>query len=483
MRDLAEVALNAAEMAGASYADIRISRHRSENLQTREQRVIAVSHDESFGFGVRVLVDGAWGFAASHRVSEEEIREITRRAVRVARANQRAIARAVQLAPEPAHVDVWQTPTTRDPFKDPIERKLDLLLKVNEEGLRAGATFVRSSLSCRSEDKTFASTDGTFVQQLLVRVWPQFTVTAVDRSRGEFRSRNSYAQPMGRGYDYVEEYPLVEDVRQAAEDARQMLTAKSVEPGPRDIIIHPTQLFLTIHESVGHSTELDRILGYEANYAGTSFCTLEKLGTLKFASEIVNFVGNRTEPGALATCAYDDEGVGTKRWDIVRDGVLVNYQTTREQAHLLGQQSSLGCSYADSWSSIQFQRMPNVSLMPGTQPLGLDDLIAATEDGLLFRGRASYSIDQQRYNFQFGAQTVWEIKKGKVVGLVDDAVYQSNTLQFWNACDLLGGPESYELGGTFNDGKGEPPQRSSVSHGCVPARFRQINILNTRRSR
>ncbi|MGH9373418.1 MAG: TldD/PmbA family protein, partial [Vicinamibacterales bacterium] len=266
-----------------------------------------------------------------------------------------------------------------------------------------------------------------------------------------------------------------------AEQAVMKLDALSVEPGRYDVILAPSNLWLTIHESVGHPTELDRALGYEANYAGTSFLTTDKLGTFQFGSTIVNFVADRTQPLGLATCGYDDDGVPSSEWDLVRDGLFVDYQTTRDQAAWIGQKTSHGCSYADSWGSVPFQRMPNVSLKPGADPLTLEQLIADTSKGILWEGRSSYSIDQQRYNFQFSGQLVWEIRDGKIVGLLEDAAYQAITPEFWNSCDRICS-EGYALGGSFFDGKGEPGQVNAVSHGCAAARFRNVNVINTARN-
>ncbi len=482
LKSLADEALNTAKTKGASYADIRINRYRNQSVNTREDRVQNVSNNENYGFGVRVLVAGTWGFAASNIVTREEVARVAEQAVMIAKANKILTKEPVQLAPVPSYNDVWKTPIKINPFEIPISDKVNLLLQINREALKVkGASFCSSSISMANEHKFYASTDGSYIEQDMTRMWPSFTVTAVNKETGKFESRNSLTEPIGKGYECVDEKFLMEDVRMAAEEAVMKHTAKSVEPGKRDLILHPTNLWLTIHESVGHPTELDRALGYEANYAGTSFLTTDKLGKLKFGSDIVNFVADKTQKDGLATCGYDDDGVKTKEWHLIKDGVFVDYQTIREQAHLIGQKESSGCCYADSWSSIPFQRMPNVSLEPGKKKLSLDDLIADTEDAIMVKGRGSYSIDHQRYNFQFGGQTYWEIKKGKVVGMLRDVAYQAKTPEFWNACDAICSKEEYYLGGSFNDGKGEPGQSNAVSHGCTPARFRQINILNTGR--
>ena len=276
---------------------------------------------------------------------------------------------------------------------------------------------------------------------------------------------------------------MLEDVKTATEHVKQKLTAKSVEPGKYDLILDPTNLFLTIHESVGHPTELDRVLGYEANYAGTSFLTLDKWQSKKFnfGSTIVNILADKTQPGSLGAVGYDDEGVKCREWDIIKNGILVNYQTIRDQAHILGLKSSQGCCYADDWSSVQFQRMPNVSLQPGTQKMNAMDMIKNVEKGIYMLGRNSYSIDQQRYNFQFGGQLAFEIKDGKIVGMLKDVAYQANTQEFWNSCAAIADKSDYRLGGSFFDGKGQPGQVSAVSHGCSTTRFNGVNVINTGR--
>jgi len=312
-------------------------------------------------------------------------------------------------------------------------------------------------------------------------VGPGYSVTAVDTKRGEFESVSHTIAPRQAGWEYVEKAPLVADARFIADQAVQKLKAPSVEPGKRDLILDPSNLWLTIHESIGHPTELDRALGYEANFAGTSYATTDKLGKLRVGAPLLTFYADKTTPGGLATCGYDDDGVATQRWNLIENGVLVGYQTTREQAGWIGEKRSRGTCYADSYASFPFQRMPNVSLAPGAQERSLDDLVASTDDGVLVTGRGSWSIDHQRLNFQFSGQTSWEIKGGKRTRMLRDVAYQANTLEFWASCDAIGGPRSWWLGGTLSDGKGEPSQSNSVSHGCPPARFRKVNILSTNR--
>ena len=480
---LAEIALSTADSLKASYADIRIADYRNQSLSTRERRVTGISNSESSGFGVRVILNGTWGFAASNVRTEDEVQRVTRQAVATALANSRLQQEPVRLAPVKTIIGSWTTPDVKDPFLVPISDKTAFLLHLNEQALKVqGVSFCTSFMAFVREHKYFASSDGSFIEQTLYRCYPSFSVTSVDRQRGSFQSRNSYSEPQGMGYEYVEHYPWEDDIRQAAADVVEKHTARSVQPGPRDLILHPSNLWLTIHESVGHPTELDRAIGMEANYAGTSFLTPDKRGSFKFGSEIVNLVADKTQRNALATCGYDDEGVPTKQWHLIKNGVFVDYQTTREQAHILGHKESYGCSYAQSWADVPFQRMPNVSLEPGKQSLSLSQLIADTEDAILIKGRGSYSIDHQRYNFQFGGQTYYEVKNGKINVMLKDVAYQARTPDFWNSCDAICSREEYMLGGSFNDGKGEPGQSNAVSHGCSPARFRKITILNTGKS-
>lgn len=477
---LADIALNQARKLGVSYADIRINRYRTESISTREKQVQNVSRSQNFGFGVRVLFKGTWGFASSREVTPEEVRSVTRQAVDIARANSVYQRKRVTLSPAPKVTANWRSSFEKDPFAVPIDDKIEFLLKLNERAMNtSGVSFVNSSMGFVNEQKFYASTDGSRIEQYIIRANPNFNVTAVNRANGDFQSRNSLGGPQGLGYEYMEKYPWLKEAEQAGEDAVAKLKAKPIEPGKYDLVLHPSHLWLTVHESVGHPTELDRSLLWEANYAGTSFLTRDKIGKLKFGSSIVNFVADRTQKGALATVAYDDEGVPGQEWPLVKDGIFVDWQTTRDLASMSPSRKSYGCLHADSWGSVSFPRMPNVSLQPSSGNTTMNDLIAGVEKGILIYGDGSYSIDQQRYNFQFGGQTFWEIKNGKVEGMLRDVAYQSRTTDFWNSCDGLGGRATYELGGSFNDGKGEPGQSNAVSHGCPPARFRQVNVLNT----
>jgi TldD protein len=477
---LADIALSTARRLGVTYADIRINRYRTENIATRERQVQNVSRNQSFGFGVRVLFRGTWGFASSREVTPDEVGRITRQAVDIARANSVYQRKRVTLAPARSVAATWKSAFDKDPFDVPIDDKIQFLLTLNERAMKTdGVSFVNSTMGWVNEQKYYASTDGSRIEQYIIRGNPGFNVTAVNRGTGDFQSRSSYGGPQGLGYEYMEKYPWMKEAEEAGENAVAKLKAKPVEPGKYDLVLHPSHLWLTIHESVGHPTELDRSLWWEANYAGTSFLTRDKIGKLQFGSKIVNFVADRTQRGALATVGYDDEGVPGQEWHLVKDGVFVDWQTTRDLAQASPKKKSYGCLHADSWGSISFPRMPNVSLQPSSANHSLQDLVAGVEKGILIYGDGSYSIDQQRYNFQFGGQTFWEINNGKVGGMLRDVAYQSRTTDFWNSLDGLGGQATYELGGSFNDGKGEPGQSNAVSHGCPVARFRQVNVLNT----
>ncbi|HEX5631725.1 MAG TPA: TldD/PmbA family protein [Gemmatimonadales bacterium] len=496
---LADAALAAAREAGASYADVRIGRYLTQTVSGRERAVQTVSGGESFGAGVRVLVAGTWGFAATPDVTTDALVRAAREAAAVARANARLQVEPVQLAPNRGWGEVkWRTPVRKNPFAVPVKEKAEFLVGVGDAALRAGASFVTYGVSSVNEQKYFASTDGSYIDQDFVRINPSFSVTVVDRQCG-FAERNSLCEPVGMGWEYLdgtpadgivtpagavvygERYDMLADVRRAAAEAREKVRARGVEPGQWTLVLDPSHLWLTIHESVGHPLELDRVLGYEANYAGTSFATLDKWksGSFRYGSPLVNFVADRTQKGSLAAAGWDDDGVKCREWDPVKDGILVNYQVTRDQAHILGLAESQGCAFAQRWDEVSFQRMPNVSLRPDTGSLTPAQLISQVDRGIYIMGRGSYSIDQQRYNFQFGGQLFYEIKGGKVVGMLKDVAYQSNTQQFWNNVTALCGRQDYRLGGSFYDGKGQPSQVNAVSHGCPTTRFDDVTVLNT----
>jgi TldD protein len=475
--DVLARALDAAKKAGATYADARIVRRRTERISTREDHVVSVSSSETYGIGVRVIAQGVWGFASSALVHGPAAEEAARTAVAIARASRPALKHPVVLAPAPVVTGSWRTPMEIDPFEVPLAEKAEYLLSlwplVKDVAL---VKYANGSIEAYGEHKIFASTDGSLVEQRQTRLQPSLSVTAVDA--GQFESRHSEVPPMQAGYEYVTRSPLKRDARRIAEEAVEKLKSPSVTAGRRDLILAPSNLWLTIHESVGHPTELDRALGLEANFAGTSFATPDKLGKLKYGSDLVTIYADKTAPGGLASCAWDDDGVATQRWDLVKNGILVGFQTTRDQAGWIGEKASRGTSYAQDHASFAFQRMPNVSLAAGKKDTTLADIVAATDDGVLITGNGSWSIDHQRYNFQFGGQTFHEVKGGKITRSLRDVAYQSNSIEFWSSLDMLGGAKTWELHGTLSDGKGEPGQANSVSHGCPPARFKNVDILN-----
>ena len=503
-KKLADAALNAATKKGATYADVRIGRYLNQFIITREDKVQNVVNTESYGAGVRVIADGCWGFAATDQLTPESIARTAEEAVAIAKANAavKLGETPVQLAPQKGLGEVsWRTPIERNAFEVPLSEKVDLLLAANAAATKNGASFVNSNLFQVNEQKYFASTDGSYIDQDVHRIWPTFSVTAIDSKTGKFDTRDALSTPCGRGYEYLagrsedkrpfpgvttmytKSYDMVEDAAAAAQQARAKLAAKSVEAGQYDLVLDPAHLWLTIHESIGHATELDRVLGYEANYAGTSFATLDKWKSksFKYGSPLVNVVADKTQPGSLGAVGYDDEGVPCKKWDLIKDGILVDYQKIRDQAHIVGQDHSDGCCYADNWDDVQFQRMPNVSLQPGKEPLSPMDMIKKVERGIYIVGNGSFSIDQQRYNFQFGGQLFFEIKDGAIAGMLRDVAYQSNTQEFWNSCVAICDEHDYSLGGSFFDGKGQPGQVSAVSHGSSTARFNKVNVINTAR--
>jgi TldD protein len=501
-KSISDAAMQAARDAGASYCDVRVGRYLRQFVITRENKVQNVVNTESTGVGIRVIANGSWGFAATNDLSPKSVVKAAQQAAAIAKANARTRTEPVRLAKAPGVGEVsWKTPIRKNSMAVPLKEKVDLLLGANADATKAGADFVNSMLFLVNEQKYFASTDGSYIDQDVHRIWAPFTVTAIDKESGKFRTRSELSSPMGMGFEYLDadpsqkfvspngvvnygkSYDLREDIVAAAKQARAKLKAPSVKPGKYDLVLDPSHTWLTIHESIGHPLELDRVLGYEANYAGTSFATLDKVkDKFKYGSDKVNIFADKVQPGSLGAVGYDDEGVKTKRWDLIKDGTLVDYQAIRDQAHILGKTESDGCCYADSWSSVQFQRMANVSLAPGKNKLSVADMIKDVENGIYIVGDGSFSIDQQRYNAQFGGQLFYEIKDGKITQQIEDVAYQIRTPEFWNACAAVCDESDYRLGGSFFDGKGQPGQVSAVSHGSATARFNGINVINTARS-
>ena len=485
--ELLSLAMDVARGEGADYADGRVIRTQFEAVGAREQMITQVQSTDSYGINVRALVGGSWGFTATQIFTRDAVANIAREAVAIARANNDVAPSTTVLAPVDIFPDAdWVTPHSIDPFTIPIEDKAALLLRVNEEALRVNnIRFSSSSILSVKEERLLATTEGSVVRQTLMRINPSINITAISPDGSDFQSRSAVVEPAGRGYEYVMGLELAANAQGWAEEAAMKLDAPGVEPGKWDLVLHPSNLWLTIHENIGHPTELDRALGFEANYAGTSFIypPEDVIGKLKMGPEFLQFEGNRTEFGGCATTGWDDEGVPAEAWPIIKDGIFVDYQTTREQAAWISQHTGIdrshGCSYGQNWESMPFQRMPNVSMLPGEESLSEDDVIAATERGILVEGRGSYSIDQQRYNIQFGGQVFWEIRNGRKYQMLRDVAYVGRTPEFWNSLDVIGGAQTYFLGASFGDAKGQPIQVNAVSHGCPISLFRDIDIINT----
>jgi TldD protein len=476
MRELTAVALNTAERKGASYADIRIIESSAEELMIRNGELSEIHQGESAGCGVRVIVNGAWGFAATPDLSRSGIRSATAKACVIARASARLKKKTVRLAREETVNTSWTTPVILDPFKVPVSQKLDLLYRIDKI-LRADPRIKISeaTFGCSRDRQWLATSEGSFIDQTLTRTGAGYSATAIEN--GEVQKR-SYpisfgGQYLSMGYEIVPALELVEHAEQTREEAIALLSAKPCPSGSKILILDGTQLALQIHESCGHPSELDRVLGLEENYAGRSFLTLEKQGRFRYGSDQVTLMADATVPGGLATRGFDDDGVRSQRCPIVERGKFVAYHTNREFAPVLHEQSRGNCR-ADGWKSLPMIRISNLSLMPGEWKL--DDLIGDTRDGILMCTNKSWSIDQMRYNFQFACEIGWEIKNGKRGAMLKDCTYQGITPQFWRSCDAVCDADSWTLWGVVNCGKGQPGQRAEMSHGASPARFRNVAV-------
>ena len=485
-----DAALSRARELGASHADVRVVSILSSYTRVRDARLEGALLDEDRGLAVRVVVDGCWGFAASDRVDVDTARSLADRAVALARISAPLSTARVELAPEPVHVGTWVSAYDVDPFDVPEAERLELLTR-RSAALNAHAAVAHSTATLRSvkERVHYADLAGTRTTQQRVRVESDITAIAVDPSTGSFETMATTAPPAGRGWEYVTGEAVTvggarawdwdEELGALPENLREKTLSPSVEPGRYDLVIHPTNLWLTIHESIGHATELDRALGYEANYAGTSFATPDRLGSLQYGSALLNITGDRLVQHGLSTVGWDDEGVAAQGWDLVKDGVLVGYQLDRSMAAEFGLARSNGCAYADSAGHTAIQRMPNVSLQPAPDGPDLEALIGGVEDGIYVVGDKSWSIDMQRFNFQFTGQRFHRIRGGRLVGQVKDVAYQATTTDFWGSMRAVGGESTYLLGGAFNCGKGQPGQVAAVSHGCPAAVFESVNVLNS----
>ena len=479
MKDFAQQALDTAVARGASYAEVRVMDLRERYLSTKNGRPAQVRESQSYGLGVRVVADGAWGFASTDELTRSGVDKAAALAVEIAKASALAKKQDVQLAPEDKHVDQWIAPCRIDPFTVPVYSCLDLLLKVDAELRRVeGVTLAEAAMDFRHIEQLFLASNGSDIYQAKTQTGAGFVATSFAGNEIQKRSYpNSFGgQYQTKGYELIEELDLLGNAPRHAEECVALHKADQCPSGVRDIILGSSQLGLQIHESVGHPIELDRVLGTEANFAGMSFLTLEKLNHLKYASEIVNVVADATPshgPG-LGTFAYDDEGVPAHATPIIKDGQFVGYLTSRETAATVGDARSNGTMRAESWNRIPLIRMTNVSILPGKGSFA--DLLSATDDAIYMETNRSWSIDDRRYNFQFGTEIGWEIKGGKKVRMLKNPSYGGITTDFWNSCDAICGPEEWTLWGTPNCGKGQPMQTMGTGHGASPARFRRVNV-------
>ena len=478
MKDFAKQALDVVELNGANYGDIRIIDDTVEEISVKNG-VPAISKNDRTGFGIRVIVDGAWGFAASPKISKDEIARVAKLACAVGRASAKMKKKDVVLAEEPPHKDKWTSTFLIDPFSVSIEKKLEILLAVDKIFRKDPRVVVSSGhLSFWREHQLFMSTEGAEIEQTILRSGGGISATAIDKKTGEIQTRSYPGIQNGQysqlGWEVIESFDLVGNAERIREEAIALLSAEPCPHGEMDVIIGGEQLGLQIHESLGHPTELDRVLGMEANYAGTSFLTPEKLGNFKYGSDIVNIVADGTVPTGLATIGYDDDGVRLGRWFLVKDGIFSGYLTNRELAGVIGEKRSRGANRADGWWSLPMIRMSNISLLPGEWEL--EDLIADTKSGLFINTNKSWSIDQKRLNFQFTTEIGWLIENGKLTKMVKNATYQGITPQFWGSCDAICNENHWHLWGVNNCGKGQPGQRAEMSHGAAPARFRKVKV-------
>src|SRR3954471_18070135 len=478
---LTDAALTRAVDLGCEHADIRVERIRTQTISLRDARLESLTDGEDLGLSVRVVHEGTWGFAAGVVLTAAEAVRLAEEAVAVAQVSASINTDRVELAPEPTYDGEWVSDYGVDPFEVPDPDKTGLLTELSEQLMAAaGVDHVQSGCMHVKEQKYYADTAGPRPRQQRVRIHPEFTALTVDRATGAFESMRTLAPPVGRGWEYLT--GIGWDWRGELAEIPSLLMEKtkapSVEAGRYDLVIDPSNLFLTIHESIGHATELDRALGYEAAYAGTSFATVDKLGTLQYGSPLMNVTGDRVARHGLSTVGWDDEGVADQQWDIIKDGVLVGYQVDRNIARHTGMPRSNGCAFADSPGHVPVQRMANVSLQPAPDGPSTEEIIAGVERGIYVVGDKSWSIDMQRYNFQFTGQRFYKIENGRLAGQLRDAAYQAVTTDFWNSMEAVGGPQTYVLGGAFNCGKGQPGQVAPVSHGAPSALFRGVNILN-----
>lgn len=478
MKSFLKKAVDIMKSKRVSFGDIRIIEERNQNISIKNTEITELKDDTTLGFGVRVLVNGGWGFASSNELTQKEIEKVVNKAIEVANASSTIRNLKVKLAPEPAYQDIWKTPILRDPFSISIEEKINILYSINEI-LRKNEKIkiANSRMSFVKTHKHYASTDGSNIEQIFYYTGAGYSATSIDGNEVQTRSYpGGHAFMLGAGWEFIEDLKLLENAERIREEAAALLSADNCPDDERDLIIYGDQLALQIHESTGHASELDRVLGYEESYAGSSFLTTDKLNKFRYGSDIVNLVADTTLPGGLATCGYDDDGVRAQRWHIVKNGILSGYMTNREFAHTIGHTRSLGANRADSYRSIPIIRITNLSLMPGEWEY--EDIIRSTKKGIIMENNKSWSIDQRRLNFQFGCEIGWLIENGKITKMVKNPVYQGITWQFWRNCDAIANEKYWKLYGVSNCGKGQPSQLFRMSHASSPARFRRVKIFS-----
>ncbi len=483
LESIADAALTRARDQGASHVEVRVERTKGSHARVRDRDLQGAADQEAVGLSVRVLLDGTWGFAASTEVTSDAGARTADEAIAVATASVPLNKERVDVAPEPVHVGNWISAYEINPFDvTPTERIAVLLDWASRLLTHPRVDHADASINVVQENKFYADISGTTTVQQRVRIHPAATAVSVDAESGAFETMRTLGPPAGRGWEYVggsSGWDWEQELAEMPELLAEKTSAPSVDPGVYDVVIDPTNLFLTIHESIGHATELDRALGYEAAYAGTSFATFDKLGDFQYGAPMMHVTGDRTATHGLASIGFDDEGVESQSWDLIRDGILVGYQLNRAMASRQGLGRSNGCAFADSPGRVPLQRMANVSLQPVAGGPTTQELIAALGDGIYIVGDKSWSIDMQRYNFQFTGQRFFRVRNGRLAGQVRDAAYQGVTPEFWRSIEAVGGESTYYLGGAFNCGKGQPGQIAPVSHGCPSVLFRQVRILNS----
>jgi TldD protein len=476
MKELCEYAIDIAKNRGTDYSDIRITEDRAQNVVLMDRSLKETKDSTVRGFGIRVLKDGAWGFASSNNITRDEVEKTVEEAVSIAKASALLSSeKKVVLAEEPVHRDKFVTPIDIDPFEVGMDEKIGMLHSINETMLKTKYIVkVYSYFIITRRRQLFSSQEGSFIETEITTVNSDYTAISVKDGDSQMRSFGSF--PKNAGWEHIRSLKMEENAQRVSEEAVAKLSADYPQERTTDLVIAPSNLSLTIHESVGHPTELDRVMGYEANFAGRSFATPEKKGNFKYGSEVVNFIADNTLPGGLATTGYDDEGVECQKWDIVKDGILVDYSSTREVVPLIGEKRSRGSGRADAYYSFPINRIPNLYLAPSEKDVSPDDLISMVKNGIYIEGRGSFSIDQRRLNFQFGGDIFYEIKNGKKGKMLRDVIYHSITPEFWGSLGAVSGEKYWEPRGIFNCGKGEPIQRAQMTNGAPYALFRKIDV-------